>query len=195
MEEKYDSERSRLENKINSHRYTYICQNKSEFDRVIEGLKKDNANMAANIYKARSMIDSIFEVTENEVRIENVISKLAADCMKIDEKKPNFGSILIEEPSTQKLPEHDELIADRVKNRHSESDKHEYLSDQMNSFYLTKDNHLWVKEIDGDTITESSIMPLKIYLQKVITVPQETENKVYLFGGAKDIEGKQTVDS
>lgn len=201
VEEKYDTERNRIDNKIDAQRFTYVCQRKAEFDKVIDNLKKDNREMAENIYNARSMIDSIFEVTENEARIEIVLSKLAADCMKIDEKRPDFGTIAFDQNQTQLLPEHDELIADRVKARHSNSkereqeDPHDYLSSQMNSFYLTKDNSLWVKEIDGDTITETVVMPLKLYLQKVATVPTDTENRVFLFGGAHDMEGKVTVDS
>jgi len=202
-EEKYANEKHKLETKIKTQRFTYICKRKAEFDAVINALKKDNVDMASNIYKARSMIDAIFSVNTDEGRIDNVLNKLASDSMLIDEKKPDFGSLTrvytqdnIQEIPTQTELSKDELIALRVKaSERSNDEKPDYLSDQMNAFYHIKDNELMVKEFDGDTVAESAVMPLKLFLQKVITVPFEAENKVFLFGGSKDMAGKETVSN
>lgn len=196
VEEKYEAHKQRIETKINNQRYTYLCQRKEEFDNVIKNIQKDNADMAANIHKAKSMIDAIFDVTEDEQRIENVLNKLASDCIRIDEKRPDFGSIVTSaSQQIEEVPQLDELVPNRIRTVEVTKEKVDYLSDQMNSFYYSKDNQLWVKEIDGDTISDLMVMPLKLYLQKVITVPYEAGNKVFLLGGSKDLEGKDAVSN
>ena len=109
--------------------------------------------------------------------------------------KPDFGSISEAEVPVG-ISQQDPLISSRIKSTQEEAqEKEEYLSEQMNSFFFAQDNHLWCKEIDGDTVLETMIMPLKLHLQKIVTVPQSTENKVFLFGGAKDDEAKEVVSN
>lgn len=137
------------------------------------------------------LIDKIFEVNMDEVRIENILSRFASDLMLIDQKKPDFSSIQLD----SQTPEDEVLLYTQPRDKQDSVEKSDLPSEMMTAFYFPKDDHLWCKEIDGDTIEELKIMPLKLYLQKIVTVPFEGTNKVFLFGGSKDPEGKETVDN
>lgn len=90
ISEKYNSQRDRIKRKIDSNRYTYLCQRREEFDEVTEELKEDNVKMAIAIKKVKDLIDNIFDVKMDEARIENVQHRLARECILIDQKKPEF---------------------------------------------------------------------------------------------------------
>jgi N-acetylneuraminic acid mutarotase len=121
--------------------------------------------------------------------------------MRIDQKKPNFsGKYDFSKESVGEIldkgaiPSPEELIPDRTKSVQKE-ERVQYLSEDMNEFFYAKDNELWVKELSKtNKVSDSKIMSLKLHLQKVITVPDETENQVFLLGGSKDLSGKEAVD-
>jgi hypothetical protein len=202
LEEKYDEKLEEVEGKIKNQRYTYICQNKKIYDDCINELKDDNKMMARNIDQATRLIDTIFDVNMDEAKLEHSLGCLTADSIKIDEKKPDFSKIHIqidkhsdEENSVEPIS-HEYFDLTYAEDRKRDSvvpDTKEYLSEQMNSFYSVRDNHMYCREIDGDTFEENMVIPLKLHLQKVITVPCGTGNRVFLFGGSKDKDGSEAV--
>lgn len=70
-----------------------------------------------------------------------------------------------------------------------------YLSEEMNCYFYNKNQNLHMKEIDGDQTIDSYVIPLKLHLQKIITLPTTQANVVYLIGGAKDEKAITTVNS
>lgn len=171
------------------------------YDGCIDDLKNDNKMMARYIDQATILSDKICDVNIDEDKFEYALGLVIADNIKIDEKKPDFNKTYI--PTINGIQENSvEPISQElfdlayIQNRKRDSEKpapKEYLSEQMNSFYSVRDNRLYVRELDGDTISESIVLPLKLHLQKVITVPGETENRVFLLGGAKEKDGSDAV--
>lgn len=193
--EKYDLHKDQLKSKIKDLRYTYICQRRKEFDDVVSDLRDDSRKMSNCIKEVKDYIDSICNVKMDEVRIENILSKLASECILIDKQNPNFGEIVL--PQSQ---DDDEEAEDEEKilnsNREvSSQNSEEFLSDQMNSFYYIREGTLCRKEVEDDKVYDETIMALKLHLQKVITVPYGTDNRVYLIGGAKDDLGLDAIDN
>ena len=193
--EKYDSHKDQLKSKIKDLRYTYICRRRKEYDDIVTDLKEDSRKMSTCIKDVKEYIDSICNVKMDEIRIENILSKLASECILIDKQNPNFGEIIL--PPSQDEDdeeEYEEKILNSQRETSSQNTE-EYMSDQMNSFYYIREGQLCRKEIDEDKIYDEAIMTLKLHLQKVITVPFGTENRVYLIGGSKDDLGTEAVDS
>ena len=198
LEYKYDADKEEFEDKIKNGRFTYICLEKDGYDETIDRIVNDNKMLAKKIRDAKRLIDSIFDVALNEERVDLVINKLTADQMLIDEKKPDFG-VYGPNSMTQFIAQdsQDELIPERVKaapKSQAAETQAVYLSEEMNSFYSIKENSLFVRELEENEFVEHKLFDLKLYLQKVITVPTETENIVYLIGGSKDSKGKDVVD-
>lgn len=135
--------------------------------------------MARNIDQATKLIDTIFDVNTDEDKLEVALGHVTADNIKIDERKPDFSKIYIpiingaEDNSVEPISQEyfDLAYAENRKRDSITPVLKEYLSEQMNSFYSVKDNQMYVRELDGDTISEIAVLPLKLHLQKVITVP------------------------
>ena len=198
LEYKYDGDKEEFEDKIKNGRFTYICLEKDSYDEIINQIVNDNKMLTRKIRDAKRLIDSIFDVSLNMERVDLVINKLTADQMLIDEKKPDFE---VYAPNSKigliAQDSQDELIPERMKASHKSQlpeTQAVYLSEEMNSFYSIKENSLFVRELEENEFIEYKLFDLKLYLQKVITVPTETGNRVYLIGGSKDPEGKDVVD-
>ena len=197
LEMKYDDLRDEFQDKIENGRFTYIFMEKDYFDTTIQRMKKDNALLAQKIDDAERLLESIFDVTLNEERIKKVLSRLTSDLMTIEEKHPIFDELITPTKPEHSQEENDDLVADRIENiKKQEPDQTQamYLSEEMVSFYSVKDNNLYVRELEENHYIEHKLLELDYYLQKVITVPLETDTEVFLFGGSKDIEGNDVVD-
>ncbi|CAI2362245.1 unnamed protein product [Moneuplotes crassus] len=198
IETKYEDFRDEFEDKIKTSRFTYICLNKEHFEQGIEDIKSDNVMLDRKIRRAQKLIDSIFDCTENEERIHNIFSQLTSDLMMVDEKNPVFPEFTTNSViNVTNRDKQDDLIADRsreVTKMQIEPTQAVYHSEEMNSYYFVTDNILKVKELDEDYYQEQKVLTLKNYLTKVITVPTETLNRVFIIGGSKDVEGIQAIN-
>ncbi len=200
FEMKFDEFRDEFEEKINAARFTYICLNQEHFAKGIKEIEDDNKMLDKKIKAAQKLIESIFDSSENEERIHNIFSKLTSDLLLIDERNPLFNEFT-ENPKVKlennEGSEEDYLISNRFREQTKTQNaptQTVFHSEEMNSYYYMVDNTLNVKELDEDSYQEQKILDSKYYLQKVITVPTETVNRVFLFGGAKDVDGNDVVD-
>lgn len=67
---------------------------KESYDETIEQITNDNKMLSTKIKDAKRLIDSIFDMSLNEVRIDQVIDRLTSDQMLIDEQKPDFSDFV-----------------------------------------------------------------------------------------------------
>lgn len=190
--EKYEDRAKLLKSKINEGRYAYLCTRRESYRKVVEEIRADNTVLQNNIDKVLQMIDSIFEVNKDFERIENVVNSLVSDMMLIDEKKPDFGYQLREGQSLAEALEKDYSV---VKSKKASQTTEKYLSEEMNAFYIAKDGYLYCREFEEGEFIETKIIPLKLHLQKIITVPREEENDVYFIGGAEDEKAVKPIAS
>lgn len=199
--EKYDSERTRLDMKISEIRYTYVCQRKQAFDQTINELVGDNKQLFEAVEKAKSMINSIFECTQNDPKVPTTLNELVSSLMLIDEKKPDFDddSHLVEsgrKPRTSLAVEVEpESVKMEMPLSGSEHKDGNWKAEEMTEAYFNKENALCKREIKNGVIEVTEVMKLKLFLQKVITVPISKGSRVFLFGGAKDSNGKEAINN
>ena len=145
--EKHDAIRDQIKSQIRDWRYAYICLRKESYDDDTKDLREDNRKISRWIKNIQEHIDNICNVKMDEIRIENVLSRLASECILIDKKNPNFGEIILN--SSAQDTEEKILMSQR---EHSSENTEELLSESMNAYYYSQDNNLWCKEIDGDKV-------------------------------------------
>ncbi len=104
IQEKYDREKGRLDEKIGEHWFTYICRRKDHYNQVIKDMEKDNAKLVTCIKAARKMIDSILTIDQEIKKMEATLNSLVSNLIKIDEKHPEFGTSGDEEFEAQDPP-------------------------------------------------------------------------------------------
>jgi hypothetical protein len=200
--EKYDSERTKLDVKISEVRYTYICQRKKDYDEIITGIENDNKRLSDAIEKAKRMINSIFDVDKDDNKITKTLNELVSGLMNVDEKHPDFNDVYESERHINKkknvveeIEGEPEMIKQEINFSVSEHKEGNWDAEEMKESYFNKDNTLFRRELEGSKIIETEIMRLKLYLQKIVTVPSAKGSKVFLMGGAKDGEGKQAISN
>lgn len=93
--DKYSKEKERLDEKITENRFTYITRRKDQYNEVIDSIVNDNTKLKQCIQHCRNRIDAILSVDDNEAVIEKTMNKLLSSLIKIDEKKPEFGDIIV----------------------------------------------------------------------------------------------------
>jgi ribosomal protein S17E len=198
--EKYDSERTKLDVKVSEVRYTYVCQRKQHYDGVIEEIENDNKKLADAVEKARRMIMAIYDCQNDDVKVQNTLNEMVAGMMTIDEKHPDFTNLEGTERHHSKKQsktqaEEAENIKHEINFSASEHKEGNWRAEEMSEGYFNKENNLCKREIDGNNVTETEIMKLRLHLQKVIAVPTARSMKVFLMGGAKDSDGRQAINN
>jgi hypothetical protein len=200
--EKYDSERTKLDVKISEVRYTYVCQRKKDYDEIIKGIESDNKRLSDAIDKAKKMINSIFDVDKDENKITKTLNELVSGLMNVDEKHPDFNEVAESErqfskkkKAVEEFEGEPELIKQEINFSASEHKEGNWDAEEMKEIFVNSDNKLFKRELQGSKIVETEVMKLKLYLQKIITIPSSKGSKVFLMGGAKDPEGKQAINN
>lgn len=199
--EKYDSERTKLDVKISEVRYTYICQRKKEYDDTIKGIESDNRRLSDAIDKAKRMINSIFDIDKDENKITKTLNELVSGLMSVDQKHPDFNEVveserqIVKKKKAEEVEAEPEQIKEEINFSISEHKEGNWAAEEMKEIYVNSDNKLFKRELQGSKIVETEIMKLKLFLQKIVTVPSENGSRVFLMGGAKDPEGKQAISN
>ena len=197
--EKYDKERTQLDLKISEIRYTYVCQRKQHFDQIIGEIESDNKKLADAVERARRMIVSIFDCNQDDEKIQKTLNELVSGLLTIDDKHPDYDEIISSERFQKGetiIPaddDNEEMVKQEIAFSPSEHKEGNWKAESMKEAFFNKENTLWKRELEGGEVVESEIMKLKLHLQKVITVPAARGSRVFLFGGAKDSEGKQAI--
>ena len=191
--ENYEETKKKIQDMSEKVRYAYIVRRREMYKKDIESMRKYNTMLVTNIDSVNRLIESIFEVSLNEDRIAGVLNALASDMMLIDQAKPDFGDKDESSKSVEKAIE-DFYSVTPVKHDVSRSQSDEpLLSEQMNAHYYPNADYLCCQEIEDGVVTNAKIMPLKLHLQKVITLPTKEGNDVYLLGGARDSNGTDAI--
>lgn len=197
--EKYDTERTRLDVKVSEIRYTYVCQRKKEFDQTIRELTDDNKQLADAVAKAKSMIDAIFEVAQGDPKVPTTLNDLVASLMLVDKKKPDFTDDSHLErsgrKSLQKKEGESELVKQEIPFSMSEHKDGNWKAEEMTETYINKEDTLCKRELVDGKVEVSEFMKLRLYLQKVITVPMSRGSRVFLFGGSRDAKGNEALNN
>lgn len=204
--EKFDSEANQLENKISETRYTYICQRKQHYDDIIDQISSDNQKLSDAVEEADKMIRTIFELTHghDDPLIQTTLNDLVSKSMKIDKKHPDFTNLEdlerrarhtdILNQSKEESKEDTGAIKHEVEFSATERKDGNWKAEEMTEIYINHEGTLFKRCIEEGKIVETQIMELKLHLQKVMTVPSGKSSRVFLLGGAKDIEGKYAVN-
>ena len=194
--DKYNREKLRLDDKIQDTRFTYVMRRKEEYNELIEDIEADNGKLKICIEKARSKIDTIFEINQNVSIVDHTLNNLASKLIKIDESNPHFGEVhdAIEVTSDRFAEE----IAEELKEE-ADVEQKEYATDKLGRYYQIRDGELICKTLGRtNRVKESTILKMSKdrHFQKVLTVPQEKGNeRVFLIGGSSDDEGSKAVDT
>ena len=192
-EKYYEETKKSIEDMSEKVRYAYIVRRRETYNKDIDIMKKYNAMLVTNIDCVNQLIESIFEVSLNEDRIADVLNSLASDMMLIDQAKPDFVEKEESLESVGKAIE-DFYSVTPVKHNVNKSQSEEpLLSEQMSVHYYPHADYLCCQKIVDGVVTNAKIMPLKLHLQKVITMPTIKGNDVYLLGGAKDSSGTNAI--
>ncbi|CAI2362547.1 unnamed protein product [Moneuplotes crassus] len=203
--EKFDSEATFLDSKISETRYTYVCQRKQHYDDVIEQISTDNQKLSDAVEEADKMIKTIFELTngKDDTLMQNTMNDLISKSMKIDKKNPDFTNLTDTERRARNTDilsygkeenkEDSELIKHEIDFSATEHKDGNWKAEEMKEMYFNQEGTLYKRSLEEGQVTETQIMDLKLHLQKVITVPSGRTSKVFLIGGAKDLEGKTAV--
>lgn len=198
--EKYDSERTKLDFKVSEVRYTYVSQRKQHYDEIIGEIENDNKKLADAVEKARKMILAVYNCDKSEEKIQNTLNELVSGMITIDEKHPDYKDLEGTERHNNKkksVVQTEEIInikQQELNFSQSEHKEENWKAEEMKEGFFNKENTLCKREIEGNNITETEVMGLKLHLQKVITVPAARMTRVFLMGGAKDSEGKQAIN-
>jgi hypothetical protein len=198
--EKYDTERTKLDVKISEIRYTYVCQRKQNYDTTISELVDDNKQLANAVEKAKSMINAIFECTQEDPKVPTTLNDLVSGLMLIDKKHPDFNDNSQLERSGRKHElrvddEENELVKQEIPFSMSEHKDGNWKAEDMAEGYFNKENALCKRELKDGGVEVSEFMKLRLFLQKVITVPVSKGSRVFLFGGARDSNGKEAINN
>lgn len=200
--EKYDSERTQLDMKVSEIRYTYVCQRKNHYDETIKDLIDDNQRLEDAVERAKSMIDAIFEVTQDDPKVPKTLNELVSSLMLIDKKHPDFNDNSHIERSLRRAAKEEIKVEEggfgqqAIPFDMSESrDEGNWKAEEMTESYVNNENNLCRKSIEEGKVVEEEIMKLKLHLQKVITVPTSKASRVFLIGGSKDPEGKEAINN
>jgi ribosomal protein S17E len=197
--EKYDSERTKLDFKVSEVRYTYVSQRKQHYDETISEIERDNKKLADAVERASKMINAVYNCDRDEDKLQNTLNELISGMITIDEKHPDYNDNEGTERHDSKkksLVQVEDInnIKQQELNFSQSEHKENWKAEEMKEGYFNKENTLCKREIDGNNVTESEVMGLKLHLQKVITVPSARSTRVFLMGGAKDSEGKQAIN-
>lgn len=176
-----------------------MTQRKQHYDEVIDQIENDNKKLSDAVERARKMILAIYDCDNNEAKVQNTLNDLVSSLITIDERHPDFKD-LTDTERKRKVPnpkeetkEDAEMVRQEIQFSASEHKEGNWKAEEMSECYFNKENALWKKEFKDDKIVDSEIMKLKLYLQKVMTVPGGRSSRVFLIGGAKDSEGKQAI--
>jgi hypothetical protein len=186
---------------VSEQRYTYICQRKQHYDEVIEQIVSDNKKLSDAVEEAKKMTKAIYECSNDEDRVQNTLNSIVSELIKIDKKNPDFNDMTDTErkkrtySAVEENKEDSEMVKAEIDFSASEHKDGNWKAEEMTEVYFNKENSLHKRAFVGDKVEETEIMGLKLYLQKVMTVPTGRTNKVFLMGGSKDAEGKRAISN
>lgn len=144
---KYDSEKTKLNVKVTEIRYTYVCQRKQAYDKIIANLIDDNKKIADSVETAKSMINSIFECSQDDPKVPKTLNELVSSLMLIDKKMPDFEDDSHLKRSGRKFDESNQeedsgLIKQEIPFTPSEHKEENWKAEEMSEAYFNKENTL-----------------------------------------------------